>query len=106
LPVGEDIRANTPTGKTVSTLLRLRLAGLLQGDQIKVQFNGHPLVLTGPVEPLTTTPSSAWFHIQTDPKWVRAGYNLIGVRLDTNLHTASPVVLDGLDLVVSYIDQE
>ena len=48
LPVGEDIVANTPTGKTVSTLLRLRIAGLVQGDRIEVTFNGHSLAARGP----------------------------------------------------------
>ncbi len=105
LPVGEDILANAPAGKTVSTLLRLRLAGMVQGDKIKVKFNGHPLVVTGPVKPLATTPSSAWFHIKTDPKLVKAGYNLIDVQLDTKRNAATPVVLDGLDLAVSYSDR-
>ena len=110
LPVGEDIIANTPAGKTVSTLLRLRLAGMIksdaaQGDTIDVRFNGQPLTVTGPVKPLTATPSSAWFHIKTDPKLVKAGYNTIAVRLETARSNAPSIVLDGLDLVVSYTDQ-
>ena len=104
LPVGEDIVANTPAGKTVSTLLRLRIAGMVQGDRIEVAFNGNPLAATGPVKPLTTTPSSAWFHIETDPKLAKAGYNLIGVQLSTERSTENRAVLDALDLVVSYVD--
>ncbi len=103
LPVGENIVANTPTGNSVSTLLRLRLAGMLQGDTIKVQFNGHPLNVTGPVKPLTATPASAWFHIKIDPKWVEAGYNMVAVQLNTKRAAASPVILDGLDMVVHYM---
>jgi glycosyl hydrolase family 10 len=106
LPVGEDIVANTPPGKTASTLLRLRVAGMVQGDKIQVIFNGHPLTVRGPVKPLATKPSSSWFHIETDPKLVKAGYNLIGVRLGTKRSAENPAVLDALDLVVSYTDQK
>jgi hypothetical protein len=106
LPVGEDIVANTPTGKTVSTLLRLRLAGMAQGDTIRVTFNGHPLVASRPVEPLSATPSTAWFHLPTDPKRVQAGYNTILLHRETSRTAAAPVVLDALDLVVSYTDRK
>ena len=104
LPVGEDIVANTPTGKTVSTLLRLRIAGLVQGDEITITYNEHPVQTSGPVEPLSTEPSSAWFYIETDPKLAKPGYNLIDVQLDTTRSAENRVVLDALDLVVSYVD--
>jgi hypothetical protein len=104
LPVGEDIVTNTPPGKTVSTLLRLRLAGMAQGDTLQVAFNGHPLTVAGPVEPLAATPANAWFHIPTDPKLVKAGYNTIVLQLKTSRTGAAPVVVDALDLVVSYTD--
>jgi hypothetical protein len=104
LPVGEDIVANTPTGKTVSTLLRLQIAGLVQGDEITITYNEHPVKTSGPVEPLSTEPSSAWFHIETDPKLAKAGYNLIDLYLDTTRSAENRVVLDALDLVVSYVD--
>lgn len=106
LPVGENIIANTPPGKTVSTLLRLRLAGMVQGNQIKVKFNGRPLTVTGPVKPLTAKPSSAWFHIKTNPKWVKAGYNTIALQLVTKRSAATSTVLDALDLVVTYTDKK
>ncbi|MEA1951935.1 MAG: family 10 glycosylhydrolase [Planctomycetota bacterium] len=105
LPVGEDIVANTPAGKTVSTLLRLRLAGMIKGDTIKVKFNGRPLTVAGPVKPLTAKPSSAWFHIKFDPKLVKAGYNTIALKLDTKRTATTSVVLDALDVVVSYTDK-
>ncbi len=89
----------------MSTLLRLRLAGMVKGDTIKVKFNGYPLTVTGPVKPLTATPSSAWFHIEISPKWVKAGYNTIVLRLEAKRSAANPVVLDGLDVVVSYTDK-
>ena len=102
LPVGEDIVANTPSGKTVSTLLRLGLASMDQGDTILVKFNGNPLTLTGPVEPLIDTPAGIWFHIDVDPQLVQPGYNLIDVQLTTDRTVENPVVLDFLDLVVAY----
>ena len=104
LPVGEDIIANTPPGKTVSTLLRLQIAGLVQGDEITITYNEHPVKTSGPIEPLSTEPSSAWFHIETDPKLAKAGYNLIDLQLDTTRSAENRVVLDALDLVVSYVD--
>ena len=102
LPVGEDIVANSPAGKTVSTLLRLRISTLVRGDKITVTLNGHSLAASDPVEPLTAKPASAWFHIETDPKQVQAGYNLIDVQLITDRAVGATVVLDVLDLVVDY----
>ncbi|MBN2292351.1 MAG: family 10 glycosylhydrolase [Pirellulales bacterium] len=104
LPVGEDIVANTPAGKTVSTLLRLRLASMVQGDTFEVKFNGRPLTVTGPVNPLSATPSSAWFHVKFDPKLVKAGYNAISLQLVTKRPASTRVVLDALDVVVTYFD--
>ena len=102
LPVGEDIVANTPSGKTVSTLLRLGLANMGQGDTILVKFNGNPQTLTGPVEPLIDTPAGTWFHIDVDPQLVQPGHNLIDVQLTTDRTVENQVVLDFLDLVVAY----
>ena len=106
LPVGEDIVANTPAGKTVSALLRLRLASMVRGDTITVKFNGQRLAETGPVKPLDAKPSSAWFHIQVDPKLVKPGYNLIALRLNEKHSDKTPAVLDALDVVVGYTDKK
>jgi hypothetical protein len=102
LPVGEDIVANTPTSRTVSTLLRLRLAGMAEGDAIHVKFNGHLQNMTGPGEPLIDTPASTWFHIDVDPQLVQPGHNLIDVQLTTDRTVENRVVLDFLDLLVTY----
>jgi hypothetical protein len=106
LPVGEDIVANTPAGKTVSAMLRLHLVGMVQGDTIRVKFNGQPLTTAGPVKPLAAEAADAWFHIDTDPKLVKPGYNLIDVRFETGRTAAASVVLDALDLVVSYTERK
>lgn len=105
LPVGEDIVANTPPGKTVSTLLRFQLTNLVQGDEIKVKFNGQLLTVTGPTAPLGPQPQTAWFHVETDPKLVKPGYNTIAIQLNTARTLAQPVVLDALDVVVTYGDK-
>ena len=73
LPVGEDIVANTPSGKTVSALLCIGLAGMVEGDTIQVKFNGNPQTVTSPVDPIINTPASTWFHINVDPKQVQPG---------------------------------
>ena len=106
LPVGEDIVANAPAGKKTSALLRLQLTGMVAGDEIAVKFNGHPLIVKGPVKPLDAKPSSAWYHIETDPKLVKPGYNLIGIRLDMKSGNGKQVVVDALDLVVTYADRK
>jgi Glycosyl hydrolase-like 10 len=105
LPVGEDIIANTPPDKTVSTLLRLQLTNLELGDEIKIKFNGRLLPATGPTKSLTKKRSTAWFHIKTDPKLVKAGYNSIAIELKTKRPVKAPVVLNALDLVVTYGDK-
>jgi hypothetical protein len=106
LPVGEDIVANAPAGKTVSAMLRLHLVGMVQGDTIRVRFNGQPLTVTGPVKPLAAEAADAWFHIDTDPKLVKPGCNLIDVRFETGRTAAASVVVDALDLVVSYTERK
>ena len=102
LPVGEDIIANTPAGKTACALLRLEISSLLQGDQITIKLNGHLLKTPDPVEPLTTDPASAEYHLDIDPKLVQAGYNLIDINLITDRVDKQASVLEFLDLVVSY----
>ena len=106
LPVGEDIVANTLPGKNVSTLLRFQLTNLMQGDEIKVRFNGHLLpVINRPTAPLGEKPSTAWFHVKLDPDFVTPGYNPIAIKLETKRPVNAPVVMHALDLVVTYGDK-
>ena len=100
LPVGEDIAANTPPGKTAAALLRLTISNLVRGDRVKVRLNGHPLETPDPVDPLADKAASAKFHLNTDPKLVQPGYNRIEVTLlSDRAHTGA---MEFLDLVVSY----
>ena len=100
LPVGEDIVANTPAGKTVSALLRLNISSLVHGDRITIKFNDHSLGAPNPVKPLTSTPQKARFALSVDPQHVKPGYNLIEVQLTTE--QAAATAIDFLDLIVSY----
>ena len=102
LPVGEDIVAGSPAGKKASTLLRLRISGLAQGDNVIITFNGHPMGTVSPTEPLKADPAAAWFHLDIDPKLVRPGYNPIDVQMTTFRTVRSSVALDFLELVVNY----
>ena len=43
LPVGENITANTPPGKTCTARLRMKLAGLAEGDKALISLNGSEL---------------------------------------------------------------
>ena len=104
LPVGEDVVANTPKGKKVSTLMRIWLKGIVAGDTLEINLNGTPLQVVGPVKPLGATPGNAWFHIEADPKLVAPGYNAIELTLQSK-RSGAKVVVDGLDLVVSYTEK-
>ena len=105
LPVGEDIVANAPQGKSVSTLLRFQVTNLVQGDTLKIRFNGHLLPAIQPTKPLGANPSVAWFHVEVDPQFVKPGYNPIAIKLDTKRSINAISVLNALDLVVTYGDK-
>ena len=102
LSVGEDIVANTPSGKTASARLGLNVSTLAEGDEIKVRLNGRSLGTVKPVGPLTAKAASAAFLFDIDPKLVRPGYNLVEVELVTKRPVKKTVVLDALNLAVSY----
>ena len=102
LPVGEDIVANAPTGKTANTRLRLRLRRLASGDQVAVKLNGHPLEAIAPEEPLTSQPAPAWVELRPDPELVKPGDNLVEVGLATERALTDPVVIDRMMLSVRY----
>ena len=102
LPVGEDIVANAPAGKSTDTCLRLRVSTLAQGDKVSVRINGEALGAATPVEPLSAEPAPAWLELDLDPDLVQPGENLIEVQLVTPRAVAESAVLDRLDLVVRY----
>ena len=101
-PVGEDIVANAPEGKTTHTRLRLRVSSLAEGDEVTVKLNGKALETPAPTEPLTAEPAAAWLELDADPHLVQAGENLVEVELSTPRASGEPVVLDRLELVVRY----
>lgn len=102
LPVGEDIVANTPAGKTVSAVIRLGLANVDEGDTVHLRLNGNPQTVTGPIEPLLDIPGNTWFLIHVDARVVRAGYNLVDIQFTTDRTLEQQVVVDLLDMVVTY----
>ena len=80
LPVGEDIAAGTPTGKTCRARLRARLSGVQNNDVINLKLNGRELqVVKG--RPVGPNPTPGWFESDLDPGLVRAGQNLVDIRV-------------------------
>lgn len=101
-PVGEDIVANAPEGKTTHTRLRLRLSKIALGDEVSVRLNGEALGTATPAKPLTAEPATAWVELEPAPHLVRTGENLVEVQLTTPRASEEPIVLDRLELVVRY----
>jgi hypothetical protein len=99
LPVGEDIAGNTPKGKKCHARLRLRLSGLASDDVVALKLNGVPLgeVKSEVVEP---RPDDTWIELEPDPGTVRAGNNLLEIRVNTS-EAGERVVLN-TNLVVRY----
>ncbi len=102
LPVGEDIAANAPKNKTTHARLRLRIAGLIAGDQVVVRLNNQPPAIAKPTAPLTDKPAAAWFELAVDPGLIKAGDNRIGVDLAVKRPIDTSVLLDRLELTVTY----
>ena len=102
LPVGEDIAANAPEGKTTHATLRLRISSLAQGDEVTVKLNGQQLGSAVPAEALVNEPTTAWVELELNPEIVQEGDNLVEVELTAQRAIEEPVVLDRLDLVVRY----
>ena len=102
LPVGEDIAANAPEGKTTHATLRLRISSLAQGDEVTVKLNGQQLGSAVPAEALGNEPATAWVELELNPEVVQEGDNLVEVALTTQRAIEEPVVLDRLDLIVRY----
>ena len=104
LPVGEDIVANAPEGKTTHARLRLRFAGLIAGDHVVVRVNGAPPVVPEPDATLTESAATSWFEIKLEPNLVRAGDNRISVEIATKRPVDASVILDRVELAVTYRD--
>ncbi|MBN1343852.1 MAG: family 10 glycosylhydrolase [Phycisphaerae bacterium] len=102
LPVGEDIAANAPKGKTAHATLKLRILNVAPDDQLIVGLNDHALGCVGPTAPTTDKTPTAWFELKVDPRLIRAGDNRVDVRLATTRALTQSVSLDRLELAVSY----
>ena len=102
LPVGEDIAANAPEGKTTHATLRLRISSLAQSDEVNVRLNGQELGGAVPAEALVNEPTTAWVELELNPEIVQEGDNLVEVELTAQRAIEEPVVLDRLDLIVHY----
>jgi len=100
LPVGEDIVANAPPGKTVSALLRLEALPMAAGDSLAAKLNGHSLGNLSPAEGLAEAGQRARFEVKVDPCQVTPGHNSIELQLTTGRDAS--VAVDFVDLVVSY----
>ncbi len=102
LPVGENLVDNAPEGKTTHALLRLRFAGLVDGDHVVVRLNGRAPLIAKPTVPLTDSPVASWFEIALDPTLVKAGDNRISIDLATRRPMDMSTLLDRLELAVTY----
>ena len=107
LPIGEDIVAGTPAGKSCRARLRLRVSHLAAEDQIGVEFNNHRLETLSAVRAAEQEKSDekngpAWIEASLDPAHVREGVNRINISLSSRTREARPVKVDRLNLVVRY----
>ncbi len=101
LPVGENIAANAPAGKTPHALLRLRFPAV-EGEELRITLNGEDVGTAVPAAPLGNEPAPAWFELDVQPSDLRTGMNLVGVGLVTQRTAAEPILMDRLELVVQY----
>ena len=102
LPVGENISANTPVGKTCRVRLRLKITALEAGNLVAVRLNGTELGPAAPSPSLTPESSATWLTLDPDPDLFQAGYNLVEVKRTSARQPATPSVIDRLDLTVRY----
>lgn len=102
LPVGEDIAANAPEGTRAHACLRIRLSLAAQGAQLHVVLNGADLGMAAPEAPLNATCAQAWFQLVPPLQNLRSGGNVLEVRLSGAGVCAGPVLMDRLELNVTY----
>jgi len=102
LPVGEDIAANAPAGKTAQAVLRVRVSAAAQGDQVRLTLNGTDLGTAAPEEALQSAAAPAWFRLAPPLQAIHPGDNLVEVRLETGRTSDNSIVMDRLELNVRY----
>ncbi len=102
LPIGEDVATNAPEGKSAHAVLRIRISAAAQGDQLRVTLNGTDLGTATPEETLAPAPASAWFRLTPPLQDIRTGDNTFEIRLESPRTSDSPIVMDRLELDVSY----
>ena len=102
LPVGEDIAANAPEGRTPRACLRIRVSAVAQGDQLRTTLNGADLGAATPEGSLGPTPAPAWFQLVPPIQDIPPGDNLLEIRLATPRACDSPTLMDRLELTASY----
>ncbi len=123
LPVGEDVAANAPSGKTATTRLRVRVSSFASGDRIVARLNGLVLGEAKPATPPEgtdapptaegllsqvgrsrprTPPANTWLEIDVDPDKVAVGNNLVALRFSSSRNVDQPMSWDELELVLRY----
>ncbi len=102
LPVGEDIAANAPEGRTPHAVLRIRVSLAAQGDQVRITLNGADLGMATPEDTLAPAAAPAWFQMTPPPQDVYPGDNVLEVRFETAHVGDNPIVMDRLELNVTY----
>jgi hypothetical protein len=95
LPVGENIAANTPSGKTCSARLRLKFSAIADDDALAIRLNGMEL---GDI--ISFSDSSV--NLELDPKLFNEGYNIVEAKLTSQRESAEMPVIERLDLTVRY----
>jgi hypothetical protein len=102
LPIGEDIAANAPEGKTAHAVLRIRISAAAQGDQLRVTLNGTGLGIAAPEETLAAASTPTWFQVTPPPQGIHPGDNQVEIRLETARTSDNPIAVDRLELNVNY----
>ena len=100
--VGENIVANTPSGKAAGVRLRLKILGLVSTDRVDVKLNGEPVEEIVMDQVSAADRNDAWFELKLNPSLVQKGDNMVEVRLGRPQTITKPVTLDGLGLFVRY----
>ena len=101
LPVGEDITAGTPAGKTCHARLHLQLDDVAQGDKFDIKLNGRSLKMASHEEERSNG-STLLIEFEPEPGLVQEGNNLVELRRLAQRAADKPVVLNLLELEVSY----
>ncbi len=97
LPVGENVAANAPAGKSAVTQLRIRCEQLPESAEIIAQLNGQDL---GAGLRSEVSGNANWLSWQPNPSEVRLGENII--KLTNAAPASGSLTVDRLHLVVHY----